>query len=498
MKAAVYLRKSRAEAGDEDALSRHRETLISFAAANRIEIEQIYEEIVSGENLYLRPQMLRLLDDISQNRYEAVLCMDIDRLGRGDMASQGMILDTLRTAGCLIITPRRVYDLNNEIDETYSEFEAFMARQEYKMITRRMRRGVVAAAQEGSHVTEVPFGYQRAWQGKRATLEPNPEQAPWVQRAFDLYVNQFQGCQAIADLFNRQGPPPKKAQQWGRTAIRRILRNPVYTGQWVYNRTQWQRRRSLADKNIALPRPQEEWIVVDHAFPPLVDRQTFEQAQQIFAGRGHSPYFTGEFKNPLAGLVYCQKCGKKMQRQHQQSKGIAPCLRCPTSGCAKSIRLDLVEQAVLESLADAAARLQSGAIPSPAPEPDLARGLEKDLEQELEQDLETLRQQQNHLYDLLEQQVYTIELFQARTRQLNQKKQALESQLEAARRRQSRAAFDRQLLKQLTHVLECYDAAQDINEKNALLKTVVKRAECYRPKGAPARQFTLSLSLLEF
>ena len=74
--------------------------------------------------------MLRLLDDISQKRYDAVLCMDIDRLGRGDMASQGMILDTLRTAECLIVTPRRVYDLNNEMDETYSEFEAFMARQE--------------------------------------------------------------------------------------------------------------------------------------------------------------------------------------------------------------------------------------------------------------------------------------------------------------------------------------------------------------------------------
>lgn len=493
MKAAIYLRKSRAEAGDEDALSRHRETLLSFAAANQIAVEEIYEEIVSGENLYLRPQMLRLLEDIGQKQYEAVLCMDIDRLGRGDMASQGVILDTLRTAGCLIVTPRRVYDLNNEMDETYSEFEAFMARQEYKMITRRMRRGVMAAAKEGSHISEVPFGYQRAWQGKRAGLAPHPEQAPWVQRAFDLYVNQFQGCQAIADLFNRQGPPPKRAQQWGRSAIRRMLRNPIYTGQWIYNRTQWQKRRSLTDKNIALPRPQQDWIVVEDAFPPLVDRQTFDQAQQIFASRGHSPYFTGEFKNPLAGLVYCGKCGKKMQRQHQQSKGLAPCLRCPTAGCAKSIRLDLVEQALLESLAETVARLRSGQSQSeeaPPEQPDLISGLEKELQ--------ALQRQQNRLYDLLEQQVYTIDLFQARTQQLAQRRQTLESRLNAARRRQNQADFSRQLLQRLDHVLECYGATEDVNEKNALLKTVVKRADCYRPKDASARQFTLSLSLLEF
>ena len=57
MKAAIYLRKSRAEAGDEDALGRHRETLLRFAEHNQIVVEEIYEEIVSGENLYLRPQI---------------------------------------------------------------------------------------------------------------------------------------------------------------------------------------------------------------------------------------------------------------------------------------------------------------------------------------------------------------------------------------------------------------------------------------------------------
>ncbi len=492
MTAAVYLRKSRAEAGDEDALSRHRETLLAFAAANQIAIAEIYEEIVSGESLYLRPQMLRLLEDISQKRYEAVLCMDIDRLGRGDMASQGVILDTLRTAGCLIVTPRRVYDLNNEIDETYSEFEAFMARQEYKMISRRMRRGVMAAAKEGSHVSEVPFGYVRAWEGKRATLALDPERAPWVRRAFALYVEQNQGCQRIADLFNREGPPPKRAQQWGRTAIRRMLRNPIYTGQWTYNRNQWQKRKKLTDKNVALPRPQEEWIVVEDAFPAIVDRNLFDQAQQIFSSRGHSPYFTGEFKNPLAGLIYCGQCGKKMQRQHQPSRGKAPFLRCPSPGCSKAIRLDLAEQALLDGLAEALERLQDGGarLLPPAPAPDLRSSLEKELQ--------TVQTQQNSLHDLLEQGAYTVQVFQQRSQLLAQRKKSLEAQLEAAGRKEAQADGLRQLTLRLRHVLEAYGKTEDINEKNALLKSVLARADYRRPKDAPASQFSLSLSLLEF
>ena len=53
--------------------------------------------------------------------------MEIDRLGRGDMEDQGLILKTFKNANTLIVTPRKIYDLNDEFDEEYTEFEAFMA-----------------------------------------------------------------------------------------------------------------------------------------------------------------------------------------------------------------------------------------------------------------------------------------------------------------------------------------------------------------------------------
>ncbi|HEX3039059.1 MAG TPA: recombinase family protein, partial [Caproiciproducens sp.] len=145
MKAAMYLRKSRAEEITDtvdETLKRHRETLTEFAEKCGIDITGIYEEVVSGESLFARPQMLRLLADVENRRYDAVLCMDIDRLGRGAMSDQGVILETLKSTQTKIITPRKVYDLSNEMDETYSEFESFLARQELKTIKRRMQRGI--------------------------------------------------------------------------------------------------------------------------------------------------------------------------------------------------------------------------------------------------------------------------------------------------------------------------------------------------------------------
>ena len=487
MTAAVYLRKSRADEGDPDALHRHRETLLAFAREHQMDVAEIFQEIVSGESLYLRPQMLHLLEGVREGRFQAVLCMDIDRLGRGDMVSQGVILDCFRTAACKIVTPRRVYDLSNEMDETYSEFEAFMARQEYKMIVRRMRRGVMAAAREGAHVTEVPFGYVRAWEGKRPTLALHPEEASWVQTAFALYTGQGQGCQKIADLFNAAQVPAKKSAQWSRTSIRKMLHNPVYTGTWLYNRSKWQKRKKPEDKNKTIPRPPEEWICMEDAFPAIISKEQFRLAQELFQSRSHSPSHSGQRKNPLAGLVYCGLCGEKMQRQHQESKGIAPCLRCPTRGCCPSAPLEQVEQAVLLALSRHLAGLQTaGAILSPGKKA-LAGAAES-----LEKELELLESQKGRLHDLLERQVYTPEVFAQRRSSLEEREQEIKEQLGQLCEREEKTETPSG-----ASVLEGY-AAWDAERKNQLLKTLIRRIDLIRPSPASSRSFSISIALRGF
>ena len=140
MKVAIYLRKSRQDEeaekrGEHETLSRHRSTLLKLAKEKNLNIIEIKEEVLSGESISYRPKMLELLDEVKRGLYDAVLVMDIDRLGRGNMQDQGLILDTFKQSRTKIITPRKTYDLSNEFDEEYSEFEAFMARKELKLIT---------------------------------------------------------------------------------------------------------------------------------------------------------------------------------------------------------------------------------------------------------------------------------------------------------------------------------------------------------------------------
>ena len=82
MNVAMYLRKSRADENNPlETLERHKEILLSYAKDNNLTVIDIFEEVISGGMLYNRTEMLKLLDAIPSHIYDAVLCIDLDRLG---------------------------------------------------------------------------------------------------------------------------------------------------------------------------------------------------------------------------------------------------------------------------------------------------------------------------------------------------------------------------------------------------------------------------------
>ncbi len=171
--------------------------------------------------------------------------MDMDRLGRGNMQEQGLILETFRNANTLIITPLKTYDLRNEMDETMSEFQAFFARHELKTITRRMQGGRKRSVQEGNYIaTRPPYGYQIHKTDRERFLVPDPEQANIVRLIFDWYANGIEvngkrekvGANKIALELNKFCRT-YTGGLWKSSSVLNIIKNPVYIG-----RIQWGRK----------------------------------------------------------------------------------------------------------------------------------------------------------------------------------------------------------------------------------------------------------------
>ncbi len=188
------------------------------------------------ESLFACPQMLRLMEAVTAGRYEAVLCMDMQRLGRGGMYDQGFILDTFKESETLIVTPERVYDLTKGNGRTGRRNGDLSPGGEYRMITKRPRRGTLQSVQNGAYMANPPFGYRKVRVGRLSTLEIVPEEADCVRRIFELYAA-GDGCTKIERAVNAMGYHGRRGSRFNRNTIRLILDNPVYIGKIRWNKT---------------------------------------------------------------------------------------------------------------------------------------------------------------------------------------------------------------------------------------------------------------------
>lgn len=491
---AMYLRKSRAEeqAGAEETLARHKKQLLDYAQSHHLVVDKrdIFEEVVSGESLFARPRMLAMLEAVENNRFDAVLCMDIDRLGRGGMRDQGIILDAFKDSHTKIITPDKIYDLANETDETTTEMKAFISRQEYKAIRRRLQRGIRQTISEGGYLANAPYGYVKSVQDKKPTLEINEEEAYFVRMIFDMYVNRNVGCVTIANTLNSLGVHPHRAAFFGRTSIAQIIKNPVYIGKIAWDRKKHVRKgRRGNEKHIAIYQPQEKWTVVAGIHPPIISEKLFYRAQEIMKTRAHPPANDGTLKNPLAGLVRCRSCGALMQRMGKS--GSEKYLLCPTKGCVAGAKLGYVERAVLENIWG---EMQQIAVSLPEAERNDVFLLEKALSA-TRAELTRLSVQKEKLYDLLEQGAYDIPTYRARMQTICKK-------IEAAAHREKEQISEMERTSKPEKQTPCtvfdvYNAASP-QRQNELLKSMIEEIIYYKAKKTAPQDFQLLVRLKQF
>ncbi len=488
---AMYLRKSRADReaekrGELETLARHEKMLIDTAKRLNLSVGAIYKEVVSGDTIASRPVMQQLLSEVEQGLWSGVLVVEVERLARGDTIDQGIVAQAFKFSHTKIITPIKIYDPNNEFDEEYFEFGLFMSRREYKTINRRLQNGRLASVREGKYAgNKPPYGYQRVKleHEKGFTLSPVPEQAEVVKHIYQLYVHGLDGEQMgvskIVRRLNNMKIPAQNRPDWTDSTVLGILQNPVYIGKIWWNHRK-QVKRSI-DGHIVRERPRaEQYDLYDGLHPAIISEELFERAQAIRKKNPARPI--GEhlkIKNPLSGLIVCAECGRKMVRRPYQREGKEPSLICPYTNCKNvSSKLSFVEEKVLESLSDLVRNDILDATVS-VDTSDRTCVLDSSLERQ-KQELEKLHIQQSSLYDLLEQGVYSTDVFLRRSAELKERIDAACSSIESLQAEieyeKSRIRNRSEYIPKCQHLLEVYPTL-DIESKNSMLKELIDHVE---------------------
>ncbi len=361
---AMLLRKSREDAeaekrGKFETLARHEAQLVRYAEYHDIKIAKTFRELVSGGDLSSREVMEDLLSEVMAGKWDGVLCVDLQRVTRGDMIDQGVVLAAFASSGTLIITPDRIYDPANESDCDNMELNFMVGRMELKFIKRRLQAGRLRSVQDGQYLGTIPpYGWDKVTVDRKHTLAPNGDNARMVQMYRDV-ASGAKGTATIARELNAQGIPSPRNLRWDATTVRGIIKNPVNMG-----KIRWNARKTISKINedmtrtMTRVRTEEREIVVDGLHEGTVSEELWRAANNAIAALGRPRKKTETvLRNPLAGILVCKGCGRSMQTVHSTKQ---PRLRYqhPMSNrheCWQvGAEVDAVIPAVAEALAQAA------------------------------------------------------------------------------------------------------------------------------------------------
>lgn len=481
---AIYLRKSREDIevekyGEGETLARHEKILTTLASSRNLPISKIYREVVSGETISERKEMQKLLRDVENEKWTGILVVEVERLARGDTSDQGIVAKAFKYSHTKIITPIKTYDPDNEFDEEYFEFGLFMSRREYKTINRRLQRGRELSAQEGKFVGNIaPFGYDRVKlkDAKGYTLSLNQDEAPIVKEIFRLYYLENTTINSVTKHLNNLNLKPRIANEWSISSVKDILSNPTYIGKIVWNRRKQNKKTKNGHLIISRPRNQD-YLIYDGLHEPIIDNKTWELVQEKRKQNTPKVKHNNIIQNPLVGLVFCEKCGKPMQRRPYTKADKPSSLICPNPKCDNiSSKLYIVENKIIEALKIWFKNYKVNY--------DIKSNFNTDNNKIIEQSILATKKELakenaklDNVYSFLENGLYNKDEFITRSKAIKDNIQNLKIKLEEYKSLlQSNKNFPKETMKpKLENIIDLYDNLETAEDKNIFLKSIISK-----------------------
>lgn len=293
--------------GDRYSIPHQRARITDFCRQRGWDLVGIVDYVQSGGSN--KRELDQVLERVRRHRIQVVVVNELDRLAR-DMVTTLLFLEDLKRSGCRFASVTDDIDMTTPDGELKMMFLGIFAHYFRRQLSRKVKGGLLERARKGKHHGgRPPFGY--TFNGDR--LEPVPEEAAIVREIFESYVRDGLGARAICKELLGRGIPTKTGRgEWNAADLRRLLRRRVYAGDLVHGELEFQIDRSGRSHKIR----HEDPLVVEGAYPALVDRETWEAAQRIMASRQQAAGRAVDSPYLLSGLVRCALCGRTMVPVH--------------------------------------------------------------------------------------------------------------------------------------------------------------------------------------
>jgi site-specific DNA recombinase len=321
------------------------------------------DRAVSGASA-LRPAYQSLLEDARRGAFDIVVAEALDRLSR-DQEDVAALFKRLRFAGIRLFTLAE-----GEISELHVGLKGTMNALFLKDLAEKTRRGLEGRVREGRSGGGLCFGYEvvreHDLRGEpiHGGRKINQLEATIVCRIFTEFAAGKSPRRIAVDL-NRDHVPGPRGGEWDTSTINGnaargtgILNNELYIGRLVWNRLRYikdpetgRRISRLNDPSRLVVQDVPELRIISQDLWDAVKQRQHLLKRNTRPDLADKPFWARQRPRFLiTGLAKCGECGSSYVKISANLFGCAAARNRGTCSNRVNIRLDTLEQMILDGL----------------------------------------------------------------------------------------------------------------------------------------------------
>ena len=271
------------------------------------------DEDRSGTKLNGRDEFQKMMQDCRRGQHDYIITKSVTRFARNTVDSIQAIRE-LKALGIGIYFEKERVDTLSEKSEQLLTILSSIAQGESENISANVRWSVVRRFQNGTFIISDPaYGYCKDPDGN---LIIEPKEAAVVRRIFEAYLGGM-GSYTIAQSLQKEGiPTSRKSNGWQEGTVKEILKNPVYEGDLLLQKTCTTEGIPFRTKRNHGELPQ--YLIRDN-HEPIISREEAEAVRKLCTYRKEQQCVKDSeaYQNRYAfsSRIRCGVCGSIFRRQ---------------------------------------------------------------------------------------------------------------------------------------------------------------------------------------
>lgn len=342
-----YVRVSTQKQGEGVSLEAQRDAIEAYARREELTVTHWFEE---NETAAKRGRGIfnEVVKRLGKGEAQGLILHKVDRGARnyadyakiGDLADQGIAIHVAADP----------VDFSSRGGRLTADIQMVMATDFIRNLREETKKGINGRLKQGLFPWGAPPGYLNQGGGKPKI--PCPKTAPLIKLLFELYASRQYSYDSLLVEMHARGLRNTRGGKLTLCGLGNIIQNPFYIG---------------------LMRIKSSGKTYQGIHEPIISVATWKQAQKVRAERS-GPKST-RHGHLFQGIFRCGLCDKPMVPELQKGHVY---YRCKRTGCpTKTIREDVLEEAILSELERLQLSAKAAQAADDAPEPQTIATLEE-------------------------------------------------------------------------------------------------------------------------